>query len=204
MYKNNKCIGIYKFDILTFFLLSSVAISMIVWVIQGVNFLDIIAEQGHAIKIYLIYSLLNIPKIFSKLLIFTFFLTLFVVISRYEDNNEIIVFWTNGIKKISFFILGLLIWLLPLIFVEGFNNLIVSAKKQTIGHFTDFGGTAITDTDWTSRFFYFTESIWADGLGGFWLGRSWQTAFFSIFLLSLGTFKESNIFPTISLILASG
>ena len=91
----------------------------------------------------------------------------------------------NAIKKISFFILGLSIWLLPLIFVEGFNNLITSAKKQTIGHFTDFGGTAITDTDWTSRFFYFTESIWADGLGGYWLGRSWQTAFFSIFLLSL-------------------
>ena len=56
-------------DILYFFLLSSMAITLIVWVIQGVNFLDIIAEQGHAIKIYLIYSLLNIPKIFSPIII---------------------------------------------------------------------------------------------------------------------------------------
>ena len=72
-----------SFDILTFFLLSSVAISMIVWVIQGVNLLDIVSEQGHGLKVYFFYTLLNLPKIFSKLLIFTYFLTLFVVLNRY-------------------------------------------------------------------------------------------------------------------------
>ena len=89
-------------DILSFFLLSSLAITLIVWVIQGVNLLDIISEQGHGIKVYFFYTALNIPKIFSKLLIFTYFLTLFVVISRYQENNEILVFWVNGIKKIDF------------------------------------------------------------------------------------------------------
>ena len=39
-----------SFDILTFFLLSSLAITSIVWVIQGVNLLDIVSEQGHGIK----------------------------------------------------------------------------------------------------------------------------------------------------------
>ena len=91
-----------SFDIFSFFLLSSLAITSIVWVIQGVNLLDIVTEKGHAINVYFIYTLLNIPKIFSKILIFTYFITLFVIISRYEDNNEILVFWTNGIKKISF------------------------------------------------------------------------------------------------------
>ena len=89
-------------DILAFFLLSSIAFSLIIWVIQGVNLLDIVTEKGHAISVYFIYSLLNIPKIFSKILIFTYFLTLFVVLTRYETNNEILVFWTVGIKKISF------------------------------------------------------------------------------------------------------
>ena len=70
--------------------------------IQGVNLLDIVTEKGHAINVYFLYSILNIPKIFSKLLIFTYFLTLFVVLHKYEENNEILVFWTNGIKKISF------------------------------------------------------------------------------------------------------
>ena len=78
-----------SFDILTFFLLSSVAISMIVWVIQGVNLLDIVSEQGHGLKVYFFYTLLNLPKIFSKLLIFTYFLTLFVVLIRYEENNDL-------------------------------------------------------------------------------------------------------------------
>ncbi len=89
-------------DIFSFFILSSLAISLIVWVIQGVNLLDIVSEQGHGLKVYFFYTLLNLPKIFSKLLIFTYFLTLFVVLSRYEESNEILVFWTNGIKKISF------------------------------------------------------------------------------------------------------
>ncbi len=108
-----------SFDIIGFFLLSSIAITSIVWVIQGVNLLDIVTEKGHSIKVYFFYTTLNLPKIFSKLLVFTYFLTLFVVINRYEDNNEILVFWTNGIKKISFInfigIFSILIVLLQLI-----------------------------------------------------------------------------------------
>ena len=91
-----------SYDIFSFFLLSSFAITLIVWVVQGVNLLDLVSEQGHGLKVYFFYTSLNIPKIFSKLLIFTYFITLFVIITRYNENNEILVFWTNGIKKISF------------------------------------------------------------------------------------------------------
>ncbi len=90
------------FDIFVFFILSSLAITSIVWIIQGINLLDIVTEQGHSFKVYFIYSFLSIPKIFSKLIIIALFLSLFTVINRYEENNEILVFWTNGIKKISF------------------------------------------------------------------------------------------------------
>ena len=48
------------------------------------------------------YSLLNLPKIFSRLIIFVFFISLFYIFSKYEDNKEILIFWTNGIKKIEF------------------------------------------------------------------------------------------------------
>ena len=91
-----------SYDIFAFFLLSSLAITSIVWVIQGVNLLDIISEQGHGVKVYFLYTALNLPKIFSKLLIFTYFITLFVILGRYIENNEILVFWTNGINKITF------------------------------------------------------------------------------------------------------
>ena len=64
--------------------------------------MDIVTEKGHSINVYFTYTLLNLPKIFSKLLIFSYFLTLFVILNRYEESNEILVFWTNGIRKISF------------------------------------------------------------------------------------------------------
>jgi len=92
-----------------------------------------------------------------------------------------------SLKKITYFVSGILVWLIPLILLEGFDSLIISAKKQTLGHFTEFGGTAITENNWINRFLYTIESVWSDGLGGYWISRSWQTMFFSFFLIALTT-----------------
>ena len=89
-------------DIISFFLITSLSITLVVWIIQAVNFLDFVSEDGHSFKVYFMYSLLNLPKIFSRLIIFVFFISLFYVFSKYEENKEILIFWTNGIKKISF------------------------------------------------------------------------------------------------------
>jgi lipopolysaccharide export system permease protein len=89
-------------DILSFFIVASVSITLIVWVIQAVNFLDIVSEDGHGLKVYFSYTILNLPRIFSRILIFVFFISVFYVIIKYEESNEILVFWTNGIKKINF------------------------------------------------------------------------------------------------------
>ncbi len=89
-------------DILSFFIVASLSITLIVWVIQAVNFLDIVSEDGHSLKVYFSYTILNLPRIFSRILIFIFFISSFYIINKYEENNEILVFWTNGIKKISF------------------------------------------------------------------------------------------------------
>ena len=89
-------------DVLSFFIVASLSITLIVWVIQAVNFLDIVSEDGHSLKIYFSYTILNLPRIFSRVLIFLFFISSFYIINKYEENNEILVFWTNGIKKINF------------------------------------------------------------------------------------------------------
>ena len=89
-------------DIFQFFLLVSISISLIVWVIQAVNFLDIIAEDGHGFRVYFLYTLLSLPKIFSKILPFIYFVSIFYIILKYENNNELIIFWTIGIKKLDF------------------------------------------------------------------------------------------------------
>ena len=89
-------------DVFQFFLLVSISISLIVWVIQAVNFLDIVTEDGHGFKVYFLYTLLSLPKIFSKILPFIYFISLFYIILKYENENELIIFWTVGIKKIEF------------------------------------------------------------------------------------------------------
>ena len=93
--------NIFK-DITTFFIITSLSLTLIVWVIQAVNYLDFVSEDGHSFKVYFMYSLLSLPKIFSKLMLFVFFISVFFTISKYEENNEILIFWNYGIKKSEF------------------------------------------------------------------------------------------------------
>jgi len=93
--------NIFK-DITTFFLITSLSLTLIVWVIQAVNYLDFVSEDGHSFKVYFMYSFLSLPKIFSKLFLFVFFISVFFTISKYEENNEILIFWNYGIKKTEF------------------------------------------------------------------------------------------------------
>ncbi len=88
-------------DCLTFFLISLFSSSLIIWVFQAVNFLDIMIEDGRDYLVYINYSLLNFPKIITKVLPFVFFFSFFYVITKYELNNELIIFWNFGVKKIQ-------------------------------------------------------------------------------------------------------
>ena len=89
-------------DCLIFFLISLFSTSIIIWVFQAVNFLDIILEDGRDYIVYLNYSLLNFPKILTKLIPFILFFSFMYVITKYELKNELIIFWNFGINKIEF------------------------------------------------------------------------------------------------------
>ena len=88
-------------DCLIFFLITLFSASIIIWVFQAVNFLDIMIEDGRDYLVYINYSLLNFPKIVSKVLPFVFFFSFFYVITKYELNNELIIFWNFGVNKIQ-------------------------------------------------------------------------------------------------------
>ena len=117
-------------DIFYFFLLISLSITLIVWVIQAVNFLDIVSEDGHGLAVYFKYTLLNLPKIFSRTLVFIFFVSVFYVVLKYENNNELIVFWSNGITKRSFINIVILFSLLFLITQILFTSYVVPATQD--------------------------------------------------------------------------
>ena len=89
------------FDCLIFFLITLFSTGIIIWVFQAVNFLDIIVEDGRNYLVYLNFSLLNFPKVISKLVPFVLFLSFLYVIGKYELKNELIIFWNFGINKIE-------------------------------------------------------------------------------------------------------
>tara|TARA_B100001094_G_C18094567_1_gene752320 strand:- start:209 stop:1252 length:1044 start_codon:yes stop_codon:yes gene_type:complete len=94
-------------------------------------------------------------------------LTLPIIYHMYKNRNRHFLLFS--------FSIGCLLWFIPFVWITGLDPLYAAAFKQTVGHFHDFGGTVITDGVWHHRIVSMVRSIWADGLGGFWLGRSWQT-----------------------------
>ena len=89
-------------DYISFFLIALISSSLIIWVFQAVNFLDIMIEDGREYTVYINYSLLNFPKIISRLFPFVLFFSIFYVLSKYELNNELMIFWNFGEQKIKF------------------------------------------------------------------------------------------------------
>ena len=72
--------------------------------------------------------------------------------------------------------IGVLVWLIPLLWITGWNTLITAAQTQSHGHFSDFGGTVSTNSELWLRLTKIFESIWADGFGLYWRGRHFITA----------------------------
>lgn len=88
-------------DYLIFFSITILAASIIIWVFQSVNFLDLMIEDGRGYFTYLTYSVLNLPKIISRLLPFILFFSFFFILDKYENNNELLIFWNFGVNKIQ-------------------------------------------------------------------------------------------------------
>ena len=117
-------------DCLIFFFISLICSSLIVWVFQAVNFLDIMIEDGRDYAIYINYTLLNFPKIISKILPFALFFSFSYVITKYELNNEMIIFWNFGINKVQLINFFLKISLLLMIFQIIFTSLLVPRSQE--------------------------------------------------------------------------
>ena len=120
------------YDCLIFFFTTLFSLSLIIWVFQAVNFLDLMVEDGRDYLVYAKYSLLNFPKIVSKIIPFSIFFSFLYVISKYELNNELLILWNFGINKIQlihfFLIFSIMLALLQVLITS-----IVVPKSQSLG-----------------------------------------------------------------------
>ena len=98
---SNKIYRHFFRELSKYFFLVLFTFSIIVWTVQAVNFLDLIVDDGHAVSVYLTYSLLNISKIITKFIPLSFLLALFLTILKFDDDSELMILWTAGLNKMK-------------------------------------------------------------------------------------------------------
>ncbi len=186
-------------DYVSFFLIALFSASIVVWVFQAVNFLDIMIEDGRDYLIYINYSLLNFPKILSRLFPFVLFFSLFYVTIKYEQNNELLIFWNFGVNKsevISLVVkLSILLFLIQLILTtvvipktqDKARSFLRTSKVNFVGNFIKpqkFNDTIKGVT-------IFSENKDRDGnLYNLYLKKEYNEKYFQITYAKKGVFRD--------------
>ena len=128
---NNRIYKYFFHEFINYFLIILFASVSVIWTIQAVNFLDLVTDDGHAFTIYLSYSLLILPKMLTKLIPFSFFISAILTISKLEKDNELIILWTSGLNKIHIVNLIFRISLLIMI-IQLFMSCFITPKTLNI------------------------------------------------------------------------
>jgi lipopolysaccharide export system permease protein len=110
-------------------LIITFTIGLIVWIIQAVNHLDFVINDGHNFSIYFYYNLYNFPKIIHRIIPFVFAISIFFELIKYEKNNELLIFWTNGITKKKF-VLSLVNFAVIVMFLQIVMGSLISPNSQ--------------------------------------------------------------------------
>ncbi len=107
-------------EILKTFFVILFGLSVIAWTVKAVNFLELIVESGYSIPTYFQYSILSLFGIIPKFIPLAFLLALIIFIIKQAEDNEFIILWTSGVKKLKlinlFFIISIFILLIYLLF----------------------------------------------------------------------------------------
>jgi lipopolysaccharide export system permease protein len=121
--KKNKLGYYFVQEFLKNYLSILLAFGLIIWITQAVRLLDLIGEEGNSIKTYFLYIFSIMPKIFSRISLIIFFVSLVVTISKFEDHNELRALWFSGLEKkrfINYLIKSSLILILILVIIRCF------------------------------------------------------------------------------------
>ena len=107
-------------ELLKTFFVILFGLTIIAWTVRAVNFLDLIVDSGYSVSTYFQYSILNLLSIMTKFIPLSFLLALIIFIIKKIQENEFIILWTSGIKKLTlanlFFTISIFISIVYLIF----------------------------------------------------------------------------------------
>ena len=123
----NKIYHNYSLEIIKLFITILLSLSLIAWTVRAVNFLDLIVESGYSVLTYFEYSLLNVFGIITKFIPLSFLLAITIFILRQIQENEFIILWTSGVRKIQIVNLFLFISLILTVFHLFFSIILTPA-----------------------------------------------------------------------------
>ena len=165
-------------------------------------------EDGRDYMVYINYSLLNFPKILSKLFPFVIFFSLFYVTLRYENNNELMIFWSFGINKIqiinfifkvSIFLMLFQIFLTSLIVPKSQDMARSFLRSSTVNFFGNFIKPKRFNDTIKGVTIYSGEKDENGNLFNIYIKKETDDENFQITYAKKGIFKEINKFPILVL-----
>ena len=193
---------------MSFFLIALLSTSVIIWVFQAVNYLDIMIEDGRDYVVYIKYSLLNFPKILTKLYPFVLFFSLYYVTIKYETNNQLIIFWNFGVNKID-----LINFIIKISFVLMFIQIVFSSlvvpmtqdlarsylRNSSINFFENFIKPQRFNDTIKGVTIYSDRKDERGNLYNIYLKKEIDEKNFQLTYAKKGTFKQTNNFPILVL-----
>ena len=127
---------IYRYffkEFISVFALTLISISIIIWIVQAVNYLDFVTEDGHSFRVYFTFSILTIPKVLNRLIPLVFLISLLITILQFEKNNELLILWTSGLNKIKIvnlaFKISIFNYIISIFFITCCKSLIAQSWK---------------------------------------------------------------------------
>ena len=140
----NKIYQNYLIEIFKTFFTILFSLTIIAWTVRAVNFLDLIVENGYPLITYFTYSILNIFGIMPKFIPLSFLLSIIIFILKQIQENELIILWTSGVKKIQlvnlFLVFSFFISILYLVFSTVITPSALNKSRQLLSSedFTSF------------------------------------------------------------------
>ena len=114
------------------------SLTIIAWTVRAVNFLDLIVENGYPLTTYFKYSILNIFGIMPKFIPLSFFIAILIFILKQKQENELIILWTSGVKKIQLvnllFFFSAIVVLINLIFSTLITPAALNKSRQLLSN----------------------------------------------------------------------
>ena len=136
----NKIYLNFIIEIFKTFLLILFGFSLIALTVRAVNFLDLIVDNGYPVITYFQYSGLNLLGIAPKFIPLSFLIALTIFILKHEQEGELVILWTSGVKKMKivnlFFIISFSVLIFYLIFSTFLTPFALNKSRQLLSNDT--------------------------------------------------------------------